>query len=86
MTRLQPRTARVYLDPSEPRCEPATHCGIRDHCARYMAEIPQQYAIIADYSLGPKIVCPMYVPASKCLKPEPPKPVPTKRHWSDHEQ
>lgn len=43
------RTDRVYLAPSEPRCDPSRDCGSKAKCARYLAEIPPM-GTLTDYS------------------------------------
>jgi len=77
------RTGRVYLDPSVERCEPLhAHCTPRHHCARWLAAIDG--APLGDYSrsLIPWVVCPHYIAASKCTRPEAPNGT-THRHWND---
>lgn len=49
------RTDRIYLAPSEARCEPSRPCGQRSTCARYLAEIPASGASIADHSLSKSV-------------------------------
>ena len=44
------RTDRVFLAPSEPRCEPVGKCRQKDTCARRLAVIPPM-GILTDYSL-----------------------------------
>lgn len=81
------RTERVYLDAGTARCEPSRHCSTRSHCARYLAAIPGRGAVMTDCSLDPfwtPSLCLQYIPASKCTRPDPPRPTPKRRHW-DHD-
>lgn len=45
------RSDRIYLAPSEARCEPSNPCGQRSTCARYLSAIPTSGASVADYSV-----------------------------------
>ena len=68
------RTARVYMDDAQPRCEPSRHCTLRNHCARYVAALPDQGAAMADFSLEPlfnAVACRHYVSAASCTRHTP---------------
>lgn len=50
------RSDRIWLAPSEPRCEPTKKMGDCDRCKRYLAEIPPMGSL-TDFSLS----IPLYV-------------------------
>ena len=83
------RTARVYLDPSQPRCEPSRHCTLRNHCARYVAALPDHGAVMCDHSIEPtfnSVMCVHYVSASSCTRQEYVGPERRKfKHWDGQE-
>ncbi len=83
--RTAERTDRIYLDPSIARCEPGQHCGLRAHCARYMAALPPAGASMMDGTASAgwsPSYCPQYISAASCTNAAPAKPpAPKRRHW-----
>lgn len=47
------RSERIKLDPKEARCVPHQPCTRKTACARYMAPIPNRYAVIMDGTVRP---------------------------------
>ncbi len=75
------RTARVYLDPDEARCEPpAGKCTRKPGCGRWMAAYPARGLKLADFTADVntwrEATCSGFVAVAQCV---PPAPVSTRR-------
>ena len=62
------RSDRIWLAPSEPRCEPTKKMGDCDRCKRYLAEIPPM-GRLQDYSLSLPLFSPWCAHFAACTKP-----------------
>jgi hypothetical protein len=54
------RTDTVFLAADVSRCGPSKPCSRKENCARYMAAIPAQRAVMADFSSGNYLWAPAF--------------------------